>query len=75
MIRAVSSAPFDGGNENTNPLGVFGLPDSYTPRWSLSSSHGLAAMTQRMRAINGTLDIHSREGAGTRVEAFLPIAA
>jgi len=38
-------------------------------------SHGLAAMTQRMRAINGTLAIHSKAGAGTRIEAFLPIAA
>jgi signal transduction histidine kinase len=38
-------------------------------------SHGLSAMAQRMRSINGTLSIHSGEGAGTRVEAFLPIAA
>jgi signal transduction histidine kinase len=37
-------------------------------------SHGLSGMTQRMRAINGTLDIHSN-GKGTRVEAFLPLAA
>jgi len=39
------------------------------------SSHGLTGMTQRMRAIQGTLDIRSRRGEGTRVEAFLPIAA
>ena len=38
-------------------------------------SHGLAGMTQRMRAINGTLDVSSSQGKGTRVEAFLPIAA
>ena len=38
-------------------------------------SHGLAGMTQRMRAINGTLDLSSRVGKGTRVEAFLPLAA
>jgi signal transduction histidine kinase len=38
-------------------------------------SHGLTGMTQRMRAIQGTLDIRSRRGEGTRVEAFLPIAA
>jgi signal transduction histidine kinase len=38
-------------------------------------AHGLAAMSQRMRAINGTLDIESRQGRGTRVEAFLPIVA
>jgi signal transduction histidine kinase len=39
------------------------------------SSHGLTGMTQRMRAIQGTLDIRSRVGEGTRIEAFLPIAA
>ena len=39
------------------------------------ASHGLAGMTQRMRAINGTLDVSSTGGKGTRVEAFLPIAA
>ena len=38
------------------------------------SSHGLVGMTHRMRAINGTLDISSRKGEGTRVEAFLPLA-
>ncbi len=38
-------------------------------------SHGLAGMTQRMRAINGTLDVSSSAGKGTRVEAFLPLAA
>jgi signal transduction histidine kinase len=38
-------------------------------------SHGMSAMSQRMRAINGTLEIHSDKGKGTRVEAFLPIAA
>ena len=38
-------------------------------------SHGLAGMTQRMRAINGTLDVSSKAGNGTRVEAFLPLAA
>jgi signal transduction histidine kinase len=38
-------------------------------------SYGLVGMTHRMRAINGTLDISSRKGEGTRVEAFLPLAA
>jgi signal transduction histidine kinase len=38
-------------------------------------AHGLAGMTHRMRAINGTLDVKSSAGSGTRVEAFLPIAA
>jgi signal transduction histidine kinase len=39
------------------------------------SSHGLVGMTHRMRAINGTLHISTRKGEGTRVEAFLPLAA
>ncbi|HEX3062170.1 MAG TPA: sensor histidine kinase [Usitatibacter sp.] len=38
-------------------------------------SHGLAGMAQRMRAIGGTLSIGSGKGEGTRVEAFLPLAA
>ena len=40
-----------------------------------ANSHGLAGMAQRMRAIEGTLSIHSGMGQGTRVEAFLPLAA
>jgi len=40
-----------------------------------ANSHGLAGMAQRMLAINGTLAVDSREGEGTRIEAFLPIAA
>ena len=40
-----------------------------------ANSHGLAGLAQRMRAIGGTLEIHSGKGAGTRVEAFLPLAA
>ena len=49
-----------------------GIPDLEGAR---SRSHGLVAMTQRMRAFDGTLSIHSGVGSGTRVEAFLPIAA
>jgi signal transduction histidine kinase len=40
-----------------------------------TQSHGLVGMTHRMRAINGTLDIESRSGEGTKVMAFLPLAA
>ncbi len=40
-----------------------------------AQSHGLAGMAQRMRAIDGTLEITSGKGTGTRIEAFLPIAA
>lgn len=36
-------------------------------------SHGLAGMSQRMRALNGTLQVNSRRGEGTRIEAFLPL--
>jgi signal transduction histidine kinase len=39
------------------------------------ASHGLVGMTHRMRAINGTLEISSSEGQGTKVVAFLPLAA
>jgi signal transduction histidine kinase len=38
-------------------------------------SHGLVGMTHRMRAINGTLEVSSARGRGTKVEAFLPLAA
>ena len=40
-----------------------------------TQSHGLVGMTHRMRAINGTLDIHSEKGGGTKIVAFLPLAA
>jgi signal transduction histidine kinase len=49
-----------------------GIPDVESAR---KLSHGLAGMAQRMRAINGTLNVKSGPGKGTRVEAFLPIAA
>jgi signal transduction histidine kinase len=49
-----------------------GIPDLEGAR---KQSHGIVGMTHRMRAINGTLDISSRKGEGTRVEAFLPLAA
>ena len=38
-------------------------------------AHGLAGMSQRMRAIEGTLEVRSGTRGGTRVEAFLPLAA
>jgi signal transduction histidine kinase len=38
-------------------------------------THGLTGMHQRMRAINGTFEIASREGEGTRIEVFVPIEA
>ncbi len=38
-------------------------------------AHGLAGMSQRMRALNGTLTITSARNEGTRVEAFLPLEA
>ena len=49
-----------------------GIPDLDRAR---TQSHGLVGMTHRMRAINGTLDIHSEKGSGTKIVAFLPLAA
>ena len=47
-----------------------GIPDLRRAR---KLAHGLAGMSQRMRAINGTFDVKSRAGEGTRIEAFLPL--
>jgi signal transduction histidine kinase len=38
-------------------------------------SHGLAGMSHRVRSVNGTIEIRSAQGAGTRVEVFVPLAA
>jgi signal transduction histidine kinase len=38
-------------------------------------SHGMAGMTHRVRSINGTLEVHSLSGKGTRVEMFVPLTA
>jgi signal transduction histidine kinase len=38
-------------------------------------SHGLAGMSHRVRSVNGTLDIRSAQGAGTRIEVFVPLVA
>ena len=38
------------------------------------SGHGLPGMRQRMRALDGTFEVHSMAGKGTRIEAFLPLA-
>jgi len=37
------------------------------------ASHGLAGMRQRMRALDGTFDVRSMPGKGTRIEAFVPL--
>jgi signal transduction histidine kinase len=49
-----------------------GIPDLDRAR---TQSHGLVGMTHRMRAINGTLDIQSDKDRGTKITAFLPLAA
>ena len=36
-------------------------------------SHGLAGMNHRLRSLNGTLQVHSPSGKGTRVEMFVPL--
>jgi signal transduction histidine kinase len=38
-------------------------------------SHGLAGMTHRVRSVDGTINIRSAKGAGTRIEVFVPLAA
>jgi signal transduction histidine kinase len=37
-------------------------------------SHGLAGMSHRVRSMNGTFDVHSLSGQGTRIEMFVPLA-
>ena len=37
-------------------------------------SHGLAGMSHRVRSVNGTFDVRSQPGHGTRVEVFVPLA-
>jgi len=38
-------------------------------------SHGLASMRQRMRSMQGTFELKSLAGEGTRIEVFVPLAA
>ena len=38
-------------------------------------SHGLAGMSHRIRSVHGTFDVHSAPGQGTRIDAFVPLAA
>jgi signal transduction histidine kinase len=38
-------------------------------------SHGFAGMSHRVRSLNGTFDVHSLSGKGTRVEMFVPLGA
>jgi signal transduction histidine kinase len=49
-----------------------GIPD--LPR-ARKQSHGVAGMTQRTRALDGTFEVESRPGKGTRIEVFVPVAA
>ena len=36
-------------------------------------SHGLAGMMHRVRSVNGTFDVRSGPGQGTRIEVFVPL--
>jgi signal transduction histidine kinase len=36
-------------------------------------SHGLAGMMHRVRSVNGTFDVRSAAGEGTRIEVFVPL--
>jgi signal transduction histidine kinase len=49
-----------------------GIPDMDRAR---RNSHGVVGMTQRARALDGTLKMESRPGEGTRVEVFVPVTA
>ncbi len=40
-----------------------------------SKSLGILGMRERSRELGGTVEIHSPEGKGTRVEATLPLAS
>ena len=39
------------------------------------SSHGMAGMIHRVRCINGSVDIDSHPGQGTRIKVFVPLPA
>jgi signal transduction histidine kinase len=34
---------------------------------------GLAGMRERLRAVQGRIKVHSKLGAGTRIEVFIPV--
>ena len=36
-------------------------------------SHGLTGMSHRIRSVRGTFDIRSKQGQGTRIDAFVPL--
>ena len=36
-------------------------------------SHGLAGMMHRVRSVQGTFEVHSAPGEGTRIEVFVPL--
>lgn len=36
-------------------------------------SHGLAGMMHRVRSVNGSFDVHSQLGKGTRIDVFVPL--
>lgn len=38
-----------------------------------TQAHGLSAMLQRVRSMDGTMEIRSRPGEGTRIEVFVPL--
>ena len=40
---------------------------------AFGSGLGLVSMRERIEALNGTLDIHSKRGAGTRLEFLVPL--
>jgi signal transduction histidine kinase len=66
--RAVVSLACDGGRLR---LGV--EDDGRGFDTDATSNHGLAGLTDRIRALGGTVTITSRPGEGTRIAASLPV--
>lgn len=50
-----------------NGLGIVDLEQAKT------LSHGLAGMIHRVRCINGTFEMHTQPGKGTRIDVFVPL--
>jgi signal transduction histidine kinase len=50
-----------------NGLGIADLAQART------RSHGLPGMIHRVRSVNGTFEMHSQPGKGTRINVFVPL--
>ena len=50
-----------------NGVGIADLAQART------GSHGLAGMIHRVRSVNGTFEMQSQPGKGTRISVFVPL--